>query len=1207
MAQNDNERLSIANRVRENLALENVLQPIQARSFVRSLQTSWEVPTIQWDNNESQYQFEDASRLIHSAEVFAQIEGPNSYNALTCFKRAGEMLEWLARAGDQLDSPTPIELLASAAFQLGGMPAMAAGLIGQVESKDDGSRLFSRFLSADFDEVLKLTCEFWGTHSDLVAAGSSEEILKNDDDGVAWYFVVELVRCLGLIADSLRRGNGERLDKALLKLEHLSKFAIRSLAEDLSLLARLLYLVAQGYKEASIYNPILSLSELRPEFGDRLELFARRQFSRGRGILWASQLQGLERLLRTSSFAICTPTGSGKTLVANLAMVKELLLVEQGGEIAPLGLYLVPSRALAGEVEAKLNSELGSEFIVTGLYGGADWGITDYWMNAERPTVLIATVEKADALMRYLGPIIIARLKVMIIDEAHQVVTEDSDYARKQFCEHSSRPVRLESFVSRIFGLKPDVVRIALTAVAGGAASPVSDWMENREDAQPVGTSYRSTRQVIGMLESMPQRRSELRLELMNGNPLSVRGRQDPLYLRLQIPAMPQLPAAMRDSLDRFNQLNTLWTALHLVEGKRRILISIPQQPERTMDWFVSALSLAGWEDAGKFRLPEDGSLRADYEEARAACIDFCGEESFELALLDRGIATNHGQMPQRLRRLMTKLIEQRICPITVATATLTEGVNLPFDIIFLSSLVRGYFDTDANERQEEPLSTAEFRNLSGRAGRPGSAEGMEGMTLVAVPQHPSTTAESKLLTQWRQVRQAQARYDQLVRKLTEEENERRIIAPLGLLLESIYDKAVLLLGFKNENEFLAWIDAVSPAEISDNVGQAGKSETDKLADSIDELDGIIMSAVEELRSTLDGRELARPEAEFFLSQLWQRTFSHVAGFREELLSRMFITRGGGLVANVYPDPDERRRLYQYGFPPFIGRQFEAVAPAIRQVLENCVDYGVAGSDIRLSIFQQLGALIMREGGFGFNAPRSQAGLALLENWHAVLAWWLQGPNPGRPQPKELRDWQRFVLENLEFRLGVAIGAVVAQSWADGAGDPLEVPSLEAWKETTRLPWFAFWAKELLRWGTLDPFVAFSLAQGIVQTRSEARDLRPHFDVWLLEQEEEMTSESFIDPQLFLRWQRGLPQDHQQIDEEQRIECELSGTNGRNAPYSALEIDVNNVITWIDASGYELARSPQRPPWFRASHCRDDFELRIDEGNAHVVRSYSAG
>jgi ATP-dependent helicase YprA (DUF1998 family) len=278
------------------------------------------------------------------------------------------------------------------------------------------------------------------------------------------------VRSIGLIADTLRRGNTERLNIAISKLSALDKLIARSAKEEISLLVSIIYSVAKAYKAANIYLPLLELGKATPNLGEKLLTFAREQFLRKRGILWISQRDGIKKLISHSSFALCTPTGSGKTLIANLAILKELLQPTDQ-DISPLAVYLVPSRALAGEVEAKLGSELGSNFIITGLYGGSDWGITDYWLNADKPTVLIATVEKADALMRYLGPLLLSRLKLLIIDEAHQVVCEDDDHTRIAFAEHTNRSLRLESFVSRLLVQKPEVIRIALTAAAGGAAA----------------------------------------------------------------------------------------------------------------------------------------------------------------------------------------------------------------------------------------------------------------------------------------------------------------------------------------------------------------------------------------------------------------------------------------------------------------------------------------------------------------------------------------------------------------------------------------------------------------------------------------------------------------------------------------------------------------------------------------------------------------
>jgi hypothetical protein len=294
--------------------------------------------------------------------------------------------------------------------------------------------------------------------------------------------------------------------------------------------------------------------------------------------------------------------------------------------------------------------------------------------------------------------------------------------------------MRIEAMVTRLLATKPGMARIALTAVAGGAARPVARWIEGRPDAEPVGLGYRSSRQLIGALRVASRRVPEAILDIMNGQMLYVRGRDQPVYLPLRIPAMPDPAAPVRDSLPHFTELYVLWTALHLLEGGRRVLISVAQAPERLMKRYAEAFAFASWQNVPPFAPPTDADGLARYQETRLACLDYCGPESFELRLLERGIATSHGQMPQRLRRLMTDLIDRRICPITVATATLTEGVNLPFDIIFLTSLERRSFDPQTGQPVVVPMSTAEFRNLAGRAGRPGAAQSIEGITLVAVP-----------------------------------------------------------------------------------------------------------------------------------------------------------------------------------------------------------------------------------------------------------------------------------------------------------------------------------------------------------------------------------------------------------------------------------------------------------------------------------------
>lgn len=1206
MAKRDGERLALAQQVRAALAIENELTRPQARAYVGCLQTTWQVPAIAWNSRDSARQLDDSRRLLHAAHIFRTIEGVSSTRAIDCYRRVGEILEWLSRADDEVRTLVPIELLSAAAYQLGGLPAMAAGLLRQVQSEFDGVQLYAAFLQANFDDVVRYAARFWAENGELTGADGNQTILraladKDSGAGPTWAVTIELVRCLGLIGDSLRRGDEVRLATAMTKLHALDELANRVFGHDAALVINLIRQVADRYADTTIYKPLRALADMRPDRTDRLMAYGRDQYSRGRGVLWTSQLHGLDRLLRDSSFALCTPTGSGKTLVANLALIKELLLRERDNALGPVALYVVPSRALAGEVEAKLAAELRRDVIITGLYGGADWGITDYWLTSEEPVVLIVTVEKADTLLRYLGSLLIARLVLLIIDEAHQVVPEATEATAVSFSDHSNRSIRLENLVSRIFSQRPDVIRIALTAVAGGASDPVARWIEGRADAEAVGVRYRSTRQVIGVLETAPDSSGQIQLDLMNGRPLYLRNEEAPVYLPLRIAPMPVLPAQWRNSLNRFNCLSVLWTALHLAQEDQRILISVTQEPEQTMRWFKEAMEHSAWQELDAFTVPE-GYLGTRFMEARAACLDYCGADSFELFLLEHGIATSHGQMPQRLRRLMVEMIDRKICPITVATATLTEGVNLPFDLIFLTSLKRRSWDPIAEAQIIAPLTTAEFRNLAGRAGRPGAAKGIEGMTLIALPTRISATAAGQRNLQDRQRRELVEDYERLRRSLiVEEQDADAVPSPLALLLNYIWQQANRLLGVQPD-AFMDWLESTAPGTVSPDVGMGATRPHPRLADAMDELDGVLLTALAESeRTTATPMDAARAEME--LKVLWARTFTVVAAAQEAWLEAAFIKRGTGIITQLYPDLAERRRLYQYGFPPVVGRRFEPIAKKIRVLIAGAVGYGAMDATARIDVFESIGNLLEADRGFGFRIRETQGDEALLEHWNDVLGWWMNEPGAAGPDAQNLRSWQRFVADNLEFRLGVAIGAVVAQAWSDGAPDATKTPNLATWKETTGLPWFGFWARELLRWGTHDPFVAFCLSQGLAQTREVAMARRAEFETWLFDQFVADDPDNLIDPQLFQQWRASLPKPESKTIAQVPFDTELTGTDGSRRRYAVIPVQAEGKTRWLDPAGFELAISQGGGPDDRDPF-RSDYELQTARKWPSVTRTF---
>lgn len=82
---------------------------------------------------------------------------------------------------------------------------------------------------------------------------------------------------------------------------------------------------------------------------------------------------------------------------------------------------------------------------------------------------------------------------------------------------------------------------------------------------------------------------------------------------------------------------------------------------------------------------------------------------SFLVDLLKKGVVIHHGSIPLEVRFLIEDFIRNKYSSICFATSTLAQGINMPFDIVWLEN---NRFDGNENER------ALAFKNLIGRAGR---------------------------------------------------------------------------------------------------------------------------------------------------------------------------------------------------------------------------------------------------------------------------------------------------------------------------------------------------------------------------------------------------------------------------------------------------------------------------------------------------------
>jgi helicase len=166
-------------------------------------------------------------------------------------------------------------------------------------------------------------------------------------------------------------------------------------------------------------------------------------------------------LLQGANILVCTPTASGKTLIAEMAAAKAIL--EGKGK----AIYIVPLVALASEKAKEFKRKYEGLFKVAlsvGDFDSSDPHLMDY-------DLILCTAEKLDSLIRHHAPWL-RFVSVVIVDEVHLL-------------NDVSRGPTLEILITLLKKILPQVQVIALSATIGnpqelaawlGAALVKDDW-----------------------------------------------------------------------------------------------------------------------------------------------------------------------------------------------------------------------------------------------------------------------------------------------------------------------------------------------------------------------------------------------------------------------------------------------------------------------------------------------------------------------------------------------------------------------------------------------------------------------------------------------------------------------------------------------------------------------------------------------------------
>ena len=426
--------------------------------------------------------------------------------------------------------------------------------------------------------------------------------------------------------------------------------------------------------------------------------------------LWPSQLEAVSRAVDlTDDLVVALPTSAGKTRIAELCILRTLAAERRV-------VYITPLRALSSQIErdlAGIFTPLG--FSVSSLYGsaGIEFGDTKTLRDGK---VVVATPEKLDFALRN-DPTIIDDVGLLVLDEGHMLGPNE-------------REVRYEALVQRILK-RNDASSRRIVCLSALFPTPeemkeLVAWIRQDNPGGPVHSTWRPTRQRFGIIRWMSDA-ARLDVKVEEESPFV------PRFIETQNP--PTGSRRKKKFPGNKNEL-TLAVAWRFVGQGKEVLIYCPiRKSVGTLGKLIQKCIEHGV-------LAPLRTLSTQIREAMKTGSEWLGSDHPAVQCLQYGVALHHGGLPRPFLNEVEKLLRLGECPLTIASPTLAQGLNLSASILLVPSIWRN----------REIIPATEFANVSGRAGR--AFVDVEGLVLHIIwedsPQEAKRTLQNweKLVTE---------------------------------------------------------------------------------------------------------------------------------------------------------------------------------------------------------------------------------------------------------------------------------------------------------------------------------------------------------------------------------------------------------------------------------------------------------------------------
>jgi len=346
-----------------------------------------------------------------------------------------------------------------------------------------------------------------------------------------------------------------------------------------------------------------------------------------------------------NSLVVASPTASGKTFIALMAIVSALKRSHSAKAF-----YTAPLRSIAGEKFREFKRVLEPFGYRVGL------SIGDYELPARLDSydVVVTTYEKLDSMIRN-SPEMLPRVGALVIDEIHYV---DDD----------KRGPIVETLLSKVLYKAPGAQLVALSATAPNA-DELASWIK----AKLVISDWRPVPLHEGVYKDGT-------IHFSDGRKKRVEDVTANSTLNLVVDSSRDGGQALVFVQSRKKAVQLAKSALRLLKGK------IDYRAEVADEVSEAILSTEG-----------PMALRDELAE-----------------LIRGGVAYHHAGLSNEQRTLIEDGFRRGGIAAIFATPTLAAGVNLPARRVVVAEYLR------YEEGGWKPLKVFEYKQLAGRAGRPG-------------------------------------------------------------------------------------------------------------------------------------------------------------------------------------------------------------------------------------------------------------------------------------------------------------------------------------------------------------------------------------------------------------------------------------------------------------------------------------------------------